>query len=137
MSEELIVKYAGVVIQNNKFLIVRQKNEDVWKNVGGKIEGDETPEECLIREITEELGTKLKGTPVYYFSLPTTKAVSNPNINLDIHLYKCELENEPLPSSEIEELHWLSKEEFEDNIFNLTYQIKEYIVPKLIEDKLI
>lgn len=137
MSDKLIVKYAGVIIKDKKFLVVRQKDEDVWKNVGGRIEGNETPEECLTREITEELNVKLSAVPEYYFSLPTTKAVSDPTISLNIHLYKCEIEGEPKPSSEIEELHWLSKEDFESDKYDLTYQIQDFIVPRLIEDKLI
>lgn len=137
MSGKHIIKYVAVFIKNKKFLIVRQKGEDFWKNVGGRIEENETPEECLTREVKEELGIDLTENPKFYFSLPTTKAVSDPTISLDMHLYLCELKGEPIPNSEIEELHWISKEEFENNKLELTSQIKEYIAPRLISDKLI
>ncbi len=137
MDTKHIVKYAAVFIKDSKFLVVREKGEDFWKNVGGKPQNDETPEACLVREIKEELSLDLVGSPEYYFSLPTTQAVSDPSISLDIHMYKCEASGEPTPSLEIEELHWLSKEEFESNSYNLTYQIKEYIVPRLIADGLL
>jgi 8-oxo-dGTP diphosphatase len=132
-----IIKYAGVIIKDKKFLVVREKGEDVWKNVGGKLEDGETPEECLRREIKEELGIELKEDPMQYFSLPTTQAVSDPTVSLDIHLYRCVPDGEPSPNGEIEELHWLSKEEYEKEAFKLTYQIQDFIVPRLIEDYLI
>lgn len=34
-------------------------NHDKWIGVGGKFEGDETPEECLLREVKEETGYTL------------------------------------------------------------------------------
>ena len=35
-------------------------NHDKWIGVGGKFEKDETPEECLLREVKEETGLTLK-----------------------------------------------------------------------------
>ena len=34
-------------------------NKDKWIGVGGKFEGEETPDECLLREAREETGLKL------------------------------------------------------------------------------
>ena len=34
-------------------------NKDKWIGVGGKFEEDETPEECLLREVKEETGVTL------------------------------------------------------------------------------
>lgn len=34
-------------------------NHDKWIGVGGKFEGNETPEECLLREVYEETGLTL------------------------------------------------------------------------------
>ena len=34
-------------------------NHDKWIGVGGKFEGNETPEECLLREVYEETGLRL------------------------------------------------------------------------------
>ena len=34
-------------------------NQDKWIGIGGKFEGDETPDECLLREAWEETGLKL------------------------------------------------------------------------------
>ncbi len=34
-------------------------NQDKWIGIGGKFEGDESPDECLLREAYEETGLKL------------------------------------------------------------------------------
>ncbi len=34
-------------------------NQDKWIGIGGKFEGDETPDECLLREAKEETGLTL------------------------------------------------------------------------------
>ena len=34
-------------------------NKDKWIGIGGKFEDKESPEECLLREVTEETGLKL------------------------------------------------------------------------------
>lgn len=53
---------AAIVIQNNCVLLARrapgQSNEGMWEFPGGKIEEGETPEECLARELKEELGVE-------------------------------------------------------------------------------
>lgn len=43
---------------------VKKKNDvnhDKWIGVGGKFEADESPEECLLREVREETGLTLTG----------------------------------------------------------------------------
>lgn len=35
-------------------------NKDKWIGIGGKFEGEETPDECLLREAKEETGLTLK-----------------------------------------------------------------------------
>ena len=34
-------------------------NKDKWIGIGGKFEGMESPDECLLREVEEETGLKL------------------------------------------------------------------------------
>ncbi|MBQ2116810.1 MAG: 8-oxo-dGTP diphosphatase [Lachnospiraceae bacterium] len=51
--------------KDNKYLmLLRNKkkidiNKDKWIGVGGKFEADESPEECLLREVKEETGLTL------------------------------------------------------------------------------
>lgn len=49
----------AILIKNNKVMIAKREKEDSfggkWEFPGGKFEEGETPEECLAREIKEEL----------------------------------------------------------------------------------
>ncbi|MCK4258454.1 MAG: (deoxy)nucleoside triphosphate pyrophosphohydrolase [Halanaerobiales bacterium] len=48
---------AAIISKDNKYLIARKKKGNLaglWEFPGGKIEPNETPEECLQREIKEE-----------------------------------------------------------------------------------
>ena len=51
---------AAILIKDNRILIARRKASDSqggkWEFPGGKIQENETPRECLIREMKEELG---------------------------------------------------------------------------------
>jgi len=53
---------AAIIEQNGRVLIARRKKDDPlkdkWEFPGGKIEPGESPEECLKRELHEELGIK-------------------------------------------------------------------------------
>ena len=56
-----IIDVTAAIIENDgKFLIAKRKKgkhlENKWEFPGGKIEKQETPEECLARELKEEFG---------------------------------------------------------------------------------
>jgi mutator protein MutT len=56
--EIVLVVTAALIIRNGKVLAARRAEDKhlagYWEFPGGKIEGSETPEECLERELTEE-----------------------------------------------------------------------------------
>lgn len=55
---------AAILIKSNKIFIARRAPDEKfaggWEFPGGKVEENETPEECLQRELFEELGIKAK-----------------------------------------------------------------------------
>jgi mutator protein MutT len=55
---------AAVWIENGRVLIARRRPEasqaGLWEFPGGKIQAGESPEECLKREIEEELGLRVE-----------------------------------------------------------------------------
>lgn len=77
-----------------------------WELPGGKVEGTESHEEALKREIFEELG-------VFIRVLPERLAVASLSVEVDfdVHLYRCEIvEGRPRPI-EATALEWLDLEE--------------------------
>jgi ADP-ribose pyrophosphatase len=55
---------AAVIKQENRILICQRARDDdfglKWEFPGGKLEAGETPEQCIVREITEELGLDIR-----------------------------------------------------------------------------
>ena len=59
-SPKIIRVTAAIIESDDKILIAKRKSEDdmfggIWEFPGGKIEDGETPEECMARELKEEL----------------------------------------------------------------------------------
>ena len=107
------------VIENKKLLLVRKK--DVWILPGGKPKGNEEDLECLHREISEELKSKVDISNFYsYFNGKTP----HKGDYLEAKVYFGVLTEEIYPSREIIDARFISN--FEDyNISNITKSIIE------------
>jgi len=64
-----IVVTAAIINEGNKYLIAQRKKgthqEMLWEFPGGKVEPGESPENCLAREIDEELHLKIEVSRIY------------------------------------------------------------------------
>ena len=80
-----------------------------WEFPGGKIEPGETPEEALVREIREELDTKISVD-----SLLETVEYDYPNFHLSMKCYWCSVVSGDLVLKEHAAARWLSREELFD-----------------------
>lgn len=79
--------------------------KDWWEIPGGKIEPDETPEECIVREIKEELATEIKAEKVL-----TVIDYDYPTFHLTMHCILCSIIKGDLELLEHESALWLTKE---------------------------
>jgi 8-oxo-dGTP diphosphatase len=65
----MIVVTAGIVRRDGRILICKRpagkRLAGVWEFPGGKMEPGETPEECLARELREELGFEARVGDIY------------------------------------------------------------------------
>jgi len=64
-SPKIVRVTAAILEQEGKILIAQRKSEDdlfggLWEFPGGKIEEGETPEECMARELKEELNIEVE-----------------------------------------------------------------------------
>ena len=65
----MFIVTAAAMIRDGKVLIAQREAgshmEYRWEFPGGKLESDETPEECIIREIKEELDMDIEVIDIY------------------------------------------------------------------------
>lgn len=97
----------AILKANDKFLIC-QRSEIMklplkWEFPGGKIESGETKEDCLRREIEEELGVKI-------IVGPELKAVSHMYPTFSIfYPFICQIESGEIKLSEHAQYLWVNK----------------------------
>ena len=99
--------------QDGKYLMLHRTvkkndvNKDKWIGVGGHFEQDESPEECLLREVWEETGYTL--TSYRYRGIVTF--ISGTGVTEYMSLFTADgFTGEPIPCNE-GELEWVDKEE--------------------------
>lgn len=80
---ELRVRPTGILIENNRLLVVKQwaTPKRGWSLPGGRLEAEETIEQCLIREFKEETGLDIKVKELLYI----TDRFFQPNLHI-VHI---------------------------------------------------
>jgi len=70
----ITIRCRGLIVHEGKLLVVRHSEEfDYYALPGGKLEKGENPQECMIREIKEELGVEVKDPKLLYVHRFETK----------------------------------------------------------------
>jgi A/G-specific adenine glycosylase len=97
---------AGVIWRGGKVYIQQRLEEGLmaglWEFPGGKIEAGETPEECLIREIIEELGVKVE----IRSKLMIVKH-SYTQFRVTLHVYQCRLPKGKIRAVSCQDWKWV------------------------------
>lgn len=104
------IKVVAAVIKNGNKIYATQRGygefKGGWEFPGGKIEQGETSQEALVREIEEELETKIKVN-----DLIDTIEYDYPTFHLSMECFWCEIIKGNLVLLEAEAAKWLIKEE--------------------------
>jgi mutator protein MutT len=105
----MIVVAAAVVERDGRFLLTRRLRgthlAGTWEFPGGKCEPDEKPQECLRRELIEELAVDAR---IGERLLVTRHAY--PERTVELHFFAAALSGEPVPQLG-QEMRWVLREE--------------------------
>ena len=104
---------AAIIQKDNKILIAqRRKDKNLglkWEFPGGKIDKNETPEECLSRELKEEFGIKTK-----VGKFITNSIYKYPNIEIDLMAYYVDYLDGEFKLIDHERIEWVSKDNLKE-----------------------
>lgn len=129
-----IHKAGLLTLRDNRILLCRKnKDTDLLILPGGKFDGEESAQECLEREIAEEVGSVSIQNPEYIATY-SDKAAGNLSKTVQIELYKGDLVGVPIAQAEIAELIWFGPE---DDRALLSPVLANRIVPDLIARKIL
>lgn len=104
-----IHKAAGIIIRDKKLLVERSKGKEFFISPGGSIEAGETAKQALKRELKEEFDIDTKEEDFEHFDTTTAPAANSPDRMVVMETIMVQGYNgEPTPSSEVEELRWVT-----------------------------
>jgi 8-oxo-dGTP diphosphatase len=110
MNEHFIDVTCAIIEENDQILVTqrgaRMRMPFKWEFPGGKIEPGETAEECLVREIYEELGIKVQ----IKFRLPPASH-SYPDFDIRLHPFVCRIAHGSIVPAEHHAVCWMDLEQ--------------------------
>ena len=107
---------AGIIFKNKQILIAQRKKTDklglLWEIPGGKIEEKESPEECLRRELKEELDINSKVGSLFCISKH-----NYPDFKINLMAYLVDSHQGELKVNDHEQIKWASISELKEYEF--------------------
>lgn len=108
---KIIEVSSAIIIKDNKVFITQRGYgdfKDKWEFPGGKLEEGESGEDCIVREIKEELDAEIEVN-----KLLDTIEYTYPTFHLIMHNYICKLKNDHLSLLEHEAAKFVSVDELD------------------------
>jgi 8-oxo-dGTP diphosphatase len=104
---------AAIIYDKGKFLIAQRKENSQqglkWEFPGGKVEEGESPEECIIREIQEELNINIEVSDVFDVVYHTYDDKS-----LVMIVYNCIYESGTIEKIDCNDFRWVTESELHE-----------------------
>ena len=107
----------AAIIKKTNYYLIAKRNRDkymglMWEFPGGKVEGSETFEEALSREILEELNVSIT-----IHNKIAEEKYKDDEIDIVLHYFVCTINQGELILSEHEAIEWVAKEDFDQYDF--------------------
>jgi 8-oxo-dGTP diphosphatase len=137
MSEVKVVKKSGgILIKDNKALVLRDRDEDTFFTPGGRIDQGETAAQTIIRELEEEISIIVKESDLQEFGTYNHPMGTDTTKMLDMTVFLIKSwSGEITPNNEIEELKWIDSHNVDETKLGSIF--KEELLPRLLEQGLI
>lgn len=110
MSWKLPVSIKGIIFNKNQVILLKNERDE-WELPGGRLEEGESPEECLIREIHEELGLSCSISNL--INVWVYEVLEGRHVLIVTYLCKCTDELNVKISDEHSEFNWFRIAEIE------------------------
>lgn len=105
----IIDKIAWIHLRDGRILSTRSRGKDVYYLPGGKREPGETDVDTLVREIDEELSVAIVPATATHVGTYQAQAHGHADgVAVQMTCYTADHHGTPTPSSEIEEVIWLT-----------------------------
>lgn len=128
---KIINKIAAVVIQDNKYLLVRKHGSKIWTSLGGHPEKGETEKEALLREIKEEMGC---GAMIKNKLGDFTNKAAEDDAILHLSVYLVELEGPIVfKDPELAEYKFFEKDFYKQDI-SIPNSLRDQVLPYCIKN---
>ena len=125
-----IHKASGIIIRDRRLLVERSLGKTVFISPGGSIEDGETPQQALVRELKEEFNITVKEADLKPFGTFQAEAAGQPGKTVTMEVFMVVAwQGEPTPSSEVEELRWITSRN-EENL-PLGSIFEHHVTPRL------
>jgi mutator protein MutT len=107
---------AALVVRDGQYLVTQRMEGDsfggYWELPGGKLEPGETMEQCVVRELQEELAIKVN--PVKFFRKVD---YMYPHLTVRLHIYLCRLVSGEPQLIECQDFAWANPRELPEYRF--------------------
>lgn len=112
MNRTAVIRTAGLAyVKDRRMIQARSVGKSAFYMAGGKIDPGETPVEALHREIREELDAEV--VDVEFLGVFECEAWGHPpGTDLQIHCFVAGLASDPVPTSEIAEIRYFTRDEY-------------------------
>lgn len=118
MIDKPILVTSAVIQKDGKILIAQRKKDSIiepnkWEFPGGKVEHLEHPEDCLVREIKEELCIGISVNKLLHVNSHIYE-VNNKKYHIILMAFICNYLNGKLKNIECQDSKWITKSQLKD-----------------------
>ena len=124
-------RVAALIVKDKKLLLVTGYDEKFYWTPGGKIDGVESHETCLKRELYSELNIKVTSFK-HYLTITLPNQIKG-GIQKN-HYYLVRYNGKIKPKQEITKTIWYSKQNFLDKDISVSEGFTNEVIPKLIDN---